>query len=252
MSCGIYKFTNKNNNKSYIGQSINIEKRFKEHLKAQADSYFHRALIKYGIEEFDFSILEILEPSQLNEREKYWIQYYDSFNNGYNLTLGGEDNPSNHKDIVEKRTHKLLYDKEVNKKLHISGERNPNHKLTEEDVKQIRTAYAQNKPIGEVYPLYADKVGYSAFQYCWLGKTWKNIMPEVYQQRNSSICIRNDLTPEIVKNIRQEYMSGKTQSYLEKKYNKSYETMRRILKLDRWKMQESIPDNYLNFLNTKK
>ena len=34
MSCGIYKFTNKNNNKSYIGQSINIEKRFKEHLKA--------------------------------------------------------------------------------------------------------------------------------------------------------------------------------------------------------------------------
>ena len=51
------------------------------------------------------------------------------------MTLGGEDNPSNHKDIVEKRTHKLLYDKEVNKKLHISGEKNPNHKLTEEDVK---------------------------------------------------------------------------------------------------------------------
>ena len=55
---GIYKFTNKINGKIYIGQSIDIEHRRKEHLRYKDESYFHRSLMKYGNDNFDFEILE--------------------------------------------------------------------------------------------------------------------------------------------------------------------------------------------------
>ena len=55
----------------------------------------------------------------------------------------------------------------------------------------------------DVYELYKDKISYSGFQYCWLGKTWKDIMPEVFLKRNPS---RNSggskLSDEDVLNIR--------------------------------------------------
>ena len=58
---GIYKFTNKINNKTYIGQSKSIETRYKRHLydaNKGSKTIFHRALIKYGIENFTFEIIE--------------------------------------------------------------------------------------------------------------------------------------------------------------------------------------------------
>lgn len=87
---GIYKITNMINGKSYIGQSIHIEQRWEEHLyKSSGCSLIKYALHKYGKENFDFSIIEECQQTKLNEREQYWIQFYDSFNSGYNLTLGG-------------------------------------------------------------------------------------------------------------------------------------------------------------------
>lgn len=90
-TCGIYKITNKILDKSYIGQSIHIEDRWKEHLwgKGNADLYvdFH----KYGVENFAFEILEICSKEQLLEREKYWIALYDTYENGYNMNDGGDN-----------------------------------------------------------------------------------------------------------------------------------------------------------------
>ncbi len=100
--CGIYKITNKYNNKSYIGKSKHIELRWKQHttepFNPNSDAYntlFYRAIRKYGLSAFDFSILEECTENQLNEREKYWIQYYNTFilnpnSCGYNMTIGGE------------------------------------------------------------------------------------------------------------------------------------------------------------------
>lgn len=88
---GIYKITNQLNNKSYIGQSIHIEQRWQEHLYQSSQcSLIKYALHKYGVNNFSFEILEECSQEKLNEREQYWINYYDSFNNGYNLTLGGD------------------------------------------------------------------------------------------------------------------------------------------------------------------
>lgn len=89
--CGIYKITNKLNGKCYIGQSVDIYNRWHEHKYADCkDSVIHRAIKKYGKDNFSFEILEKIPREELNEREIYWIKYYDSYNNGYNLTLGGD------------------------------------------------------------------------------------------------------------------------------------------------------------------
>ena len=96
MKKAIYKITNKINNKSYIGQSINPQHRWSVH-KSRAkqnedNSIIHLAIQKYGVENFDFSIIGWFED--YNEKEKYYIQLFNTLApNGYNLTQGGEEPP---------------------------------------------------------------------------------------------------------------------------------------------------------------
>lgn len=87
---GIYKVTNKINGKVYIGQSVDIGRRWRQHMTAEDDIYFHKAIQKYGVENFEWEVIEKCKKSELDERESYWIEYYDSFNNGYNCTKGGD------------------------------------------------------------------------------------------------------------------------------------------------------------------
>lgn len=92
----IYKITNKEDGKAYIGQTCrdpNI--RWKEHYNRDIDkdTYFHRALKKYGKDNFLWEVIEECDNKILNEREIYWIKYYDTYyknNKGYNMTYGGE------------------------------------------------------------------------------------------------------------------------------------------------------------------
>ena len=92
MKCGIYKFTNKINGKIYIGQSVNIERRIREHFCRHDGTPFHLALEKYGRDNFIIEILEECNIDVLNDREKYYISLYNSENKskGYNRTSGGE------------------------------------------------------------------------------------------------------------------------------------------------------------------
>ena len=91
---GIYKVTNIMTKEIYIGKSTNVADRWKNHIKAAcglsgvADSQFQRALKKYGIENFTWELLEETTKDKLNEREKYWISFYDTMNYGYNQRLG--------------------------------------------------------------------------------------------------------------------------------------------------------------------
>lgn len=91
----IYKITNTLNNKCYIGQTVKpVEKRFQQHKNNYTKSYFsqialYKAFQKYGIENFNFESIEEVDNSQLNEKEIYWIKYYNSYYDGYNSTLGG-------------------------------------------------------------------------------------------------------------------------------------------------------------------
>ena len=92
---GIYKIRNLLNGKVYIGQSINFNKRFSDHrLKIANKKYKHPlydSMRCYGIENFEFIVLEwINDVSKLNEREQYWMDYYQSYTPefGYNIAIG--------------------------------------------------------------------------------------------------------------------------------------------------------------------
>lgn len=112
---GIYKITNKTNNKVYIGQSINIEQRWKTHLKKSRilNTPLYQAMRKDGIENFLFEVIEECNQEQLNNKEKYWINYYNSTNSnkGYNILKGTHQNNNNNN--LSKRTYNSLTLKQV-------------------------------------------------------------------------------------------------------------------------------------------
>ena len=95
----IYLITNTVNGKMYVGQTIHsIEKRFSEHLyaaEAQVSAAgkvpLAYAIRKYGREVFEIELLERCTDSEMDNREIYWVSYYDTFRseNGYNATAGG-------------------------------------------------------------------------------------------------------------------------------------------------------------------
>lgn len=92
----IYKITCIINNKIYIGQTTkNINVRFNEHCRdsKKFDYPLYRSMRKYGIENFIIELIEECSINELNDRECYWIKFYDSVawhNKGYNATLGGD------------------------------------------------------------------------------------------------------------------------------------------------------------------
>lgn len=93
----IYLIFNDVNDKVYVGQTIqSLNKRFNGHCcysktDRSVNMYIKRAIHKYGRDKFHIKLIEECPIKELSKREKYWINYYDSYNNGYNLTLGGQD-----------------------------------------------------------------------------------------------------------------------------------------------------------------
>lgn len=99
MISGIYKIENLLNHQIYIGQSKDIPNRKRSHRSnwnnpncKDYNMVIYQAIRKYGIDNFSFEIIEECPEEKLNEREQYWIAYYDSYYNGYNCTLGGDEN----------------------------------------------------------------------------------------------------------------------------------------------------------------
>lgn len=91
----IYKITNKVNGKVYIGQTRHtVEYRWRQHLKnfniEHRQQPLYCAFAKYGLENFEVTTLEEVDVTKLDEREIYWIAKHDSFNKGYNATIGGQ------------------------------------------------------------------------------------------------------------------------------------------------------------------
>lgn len=147
---GIYSRINKLNGKRYIGQSIDIEQRKKQHIASinKGTTKLALALSKYGLENFDFQIIEITSPELLNEREHYWIHYYDTIKNGYNIT-----------DIDENGCI-------------VRGENNPNTSLTNQDVLDIRNRiHVNHEHPKDVYQQYESKISYSEFWSIFHGET---------------------------------------------------------------------------------
>lgn len=91
---GIYKITNQVTKECYIGQSVDISKRWKDHAKCglgidtPAGNKLYKAMQTYGIWNFSWEVLEQCSKDLLDEKEKYYIELYDSYNYGYNSNTG--------------------------------------------------------------------------------------------------------------------------------------------------------------------
>ena len=147
---GIYKITNLINQKIYIGQSKNIEDRWRAHRSrpfqsnaAQYESPLYKAIRKYGLKNFSFQVIEECTIKELNQKEIYWIAYYHSNDKkyGYNLTEGGQTQTF--------------------------------HKLSEKEVKEIQSLLIETnlsqQEIAEQY-----NINQRSISYINTGETWLN------------------------------------------------------------------------------
>lgn len=182
---GIYKITNQINGKIYIGQSNDIYRRWKEEkfYKGHCNNPLKRAFNKYGLENFDFEIIEECSIEELDEKEIYYISLYKSneYEFGYNLTSGG--GRCFFSDDVKKRmsmAHKGM--KRTKEAIRKSAEFHKGRKRSEETRK--KQSEAKNKQKKKVlcvetkiiYESIRDasrktKITHSCISKCCLGKT---------------------------------------------------------------------------------
>lgn len=148
---GIYQIKNLTNNKKYIGQSVDIEQRWRGH-KCELNNNQHwndhlqKSWNKYGCENFEFSILEECDVSKLDELESQYISLYNTTdsNYGYNIEIGGNAGKR-----VSDKTRRKISEHHAD----VSGEKNPFYgkKHTEESINKYlsHSNYINRKVKGE-------------------------------------------------------------------------------------------------------
>ena len=90
MTCGIYLIKHKSSGRAYVGQSVNIESRFRDHRAGKGSVKLSAALNKYGAEAFEFKVLMECPREELNPQEVRFIECLGTLHpNGFNLIEGG-------------------------------------------------------------------------------------------------------------------------------------------------------------------
>jgi len=214
MASGIYKITNKLNNLVYIGQAKDINRRLIAHRYAEHspnaleyNNQIHTAMREYGIQNFIFEIIEECPVEQLNEREKYWINYYNSYRHGYNGTEGGDFSQADS-----------------------SGERNGRAYMTEEEVCYIRNCYNNHVNFRDVYAQFQHKATKRCIQKIWYFETWPNIHPEYNTKENKlyhTTQAKANL-PEVARNNKRAFSADEVRT-MRARFN-SGETVQEIWK----------------------
>lgn len=182
--CGIYKITNLVNGKVYIGQSVDIYRRWEQHkkigrgingykYKRNAKDPLYRAIQKYGVENFSFEIIEQCPEEMLSEKEIHWIAFYDSVvthGKGYNQTLGGERSNG-----YTQRRKIYQYDLE-------------GHFIAEyESVKEATISIGANRDNGLVQNA-VGRIGAQAGGYQWRYEKLEKISPYIKEYKHHKVA----------------------------------------------------------------
>lgn len=225
----IYKWTNIQNNKIYIGKSVDIARRlrnYRDEVKKNKQRPIISAIRKYGFENFNFEIIEIcdsLTNQEMLEREQYWIDFYNSKdkNFGYNILDAMETPGENYS----------------------TGSKNNKAKLNEEKVLNIREMiFLQNISPAEVYKIYSTEISYDAFCKAYRGNTWKNVDMSMIRDISSEVKRKGNkkakLTKEDVKEIRK--LAEQENWSISEIYDKflgicTRGTIKRIVNYETWK-----------------
>lgn len=148
----IYKYTSPSN-KSYIGQTIHEQTRFARHRRMEGDNKFHNAIKKYGFDNFEYEVLFTIydERTRVKQKldlmERYYINRYDSFNNGYNMTLGGDGGSGT--------KHTEEFKKCLSKRM---KENNPSWNMTDEWRKHIGNSQMGKKMSDKMKQLTSERM----------------------------------------------------------------------------------------------
>jgi group I intron endonuclease len=107
---GIYKITNPKG-KIYIGQSVNLKKRKRNYSllsQTKGQPLIHHSILKYGWENHKFEIIEECSIEELNQKEIYWMSFFNCIEEGLNLKEGGYNIGKHHpQTIIKMRNTKL-------------------------------------------------------------------------------------------------------------------------------------------------
>ena len=209
---GIYLVENTaHNNTPYIGQAVDLYKRFNSHHISDYknpnnccyNTKFYIALRKYGIENFKVTILELCPIEKLDEKEIFYIEKYNSFHQGYNSTQGGQFWTQ---DIHSAETEeKRRITREKNQSL--KSENHPRAKLTNQEVVEIRQRYIDGESVHDIYADYSELYSNEAvFKRIVLGSTYVSAgnIPDKSQIRYTNA----KLTATQIREIRKKYKKG--------------------------------------------
>lgn len=189
MTMGIYLIENKTTKQKYIGQSIDIERRWREHsVWTRNTSYIDKSIAKYGIDNFSIDIIEVIkDANDLDKREQYWINYYNTYKdkNHYNLTPGGDFNPMKVQDNIEKMKQSLTGRKlkqETKEKMSKSrkgcknpmygkkGVKSPNYgrKFSKESIEKMSRSASLSRNTTGYYRVYKEKMNNKqGYRWCY-------------------------------------------------------------------------------------
>lgn len=223
----IYKVTNNINGKVYIGQTKDLATRKRNH---KSDSYnfnssgydyaFHCAIRKYGWNNFVWEILEEIPETHpdyqnyLNEKEKYYIDFYNSYHKGYNETLGGEGNSREGKTFEECcKQSKIFHEKEIR------------------DIQQMLLEGYQNNEILQKY----QKLSSSLLNNINIGYNFKR--PDLsYPLAPYHASFSKEEQKAIIKSLK----DGNSYSSIAKEYNISIGLLSAINQGKRWKQKDEV------------
>lgn len=207
MTCGIYKAQNKINGQIYIGQSVRIEERWKEHKNSAINgtSKFYKAIQEFGWDNFEWSIIEECPREELDEKEIYWIEYYNSINNGYNFICGAPFSKKKYSKLSDEKYDELIQDL-INNIL---------------SIKELSNKYNLNLPYIYTINKGEDSRRKKELIYPLRELIYPNKPKRDYKQ------LSNEEIDNLILDLQEDKLSYKE---LELKYNANYKFLRRVNK----------------------